>query len=80
MPKMNVNVKYLGMLAEVTGCDEETFRSAETSVNDFLETLFGKYPNLREKSFKVAQNQTIVSKEVKLSGEEIALLPPFSGG
>jgi len=32
------------------------------------------------KDFQVAQNNEIVTKETLVSGTEIALLPPFSGG
>ena len=47
---------------------------------NYLELLYKKYPNLKNKDFQVAQNREITSFETKISGEEIALLPPFSGG
>jgi molybdopterin synthase sulfur carrier subunit len=39
-----------------------------------------KYPRLRDLDFQIAQNNEIVSKEAVVTGNEIALLPPFSGG
>jgi len=77
---MNLKIKYFGLLAEITKCNEETLEFSKTSVSDLLEMLIEKYPSLKEKDFQVAQNLEIVSKETILSKSEIALLPPFSGG
>lgn len=77
---MNLKIKYFGLLAEITKCNEETLEFSKTSVSDLLEMLFEKYPSLKEKDFQVAQNLEIISKETILSKNEIALLPPFSGG
>ena len=77
---MNLNIKYFGLLAEVTQRSEETLSFSKTSVSDLLDVLFEKYPDLKEKDFQVAQNLEIVSKEAELLNTEIALLPPFSGG
>ena len=77
---MNLNIKYFGLLAEITQCKEETLVFSKNSVSDLLEVLFEKYPDLKEKDFQVAQNLEIVSKEAILLNTEIALLPPFSGG
>ena len=77
---MQLNIKYFGLIAEVTHCNEETFEFTDSTISELLEFLFGKYPELRTKDFQVAQNQEIVSFETIVSGEELALLPPFSGG
>ena len=77
---MNLNIKYFGLLAEITQCQEETLAFSKTSISDLLNVLFKKYPELKTKDFQVAQNHEIVSKEDKITGTEIALLPPFSGG
>lgn len=68
------------MLAEVTSCHEEKFQFSGTTVADLLEVLFGKYPALKNKSFKVAQQHDLVSEEATISSKEIVLLPPFAGG
>ncbi|WP_233357749.1 MoaD/ThiS family protein [Haloflavibacter putidus] len=44
------------------------------------QNLFEKYPELQQKDFKIAQNQELVSDETLLTGQEIAVLPPFAGG
>lgn len=77
---MNLNIKYFGLLAEITQCSEETIEFSKTRVSDLLEVLYERYPELKEKDFQVAQNNEIVSKEANLINTEIALLPPFSGG
>ena len=77
---MNLNIKYFGLLAEITQCQEETLEFSETSISDLLNVLFIKYPKLKHKDFQVAQNHEIVSKNENITATEIALLPPFSGG
>ena len=77
---MNLNIKYFGLLAEISGCTEEKLEFNKTSVSELMETLFEKHPSLREKDFQIAQNHEITSKEMPVTEYEIALLPPFSGG
>lgn len=77
---MNLNIKYFGLLAEISGCSEEQLDFTKTSVSELLETLFEKHPSLKEKDFQVAQNHEITSREMPVTESEIALLPPFSGG
>lgn len=77
---MILNIKYFGILTEVTKCQEETFMFSQSTVADLLNALFNKYPLLEERNFQVAQRQTLVSKDTIISEVEIALLPPFSGG
>ena len=77
---MQLNIKYFGLIAELTKCNEETLEFSKMTIAELIEALFAKYPELENKDFQVAQNQEIVSKEAAVSGEELALLPPFSGG
>ena len=77
---MNISIKYFGQLAEVTKQEEESVEFSKHSISDLVESLFVKYPDLKNKDFKVAQNQELVSVDAKITGAEIALLPPFAGG
>jgi molybdopterin synthase sulfur carrier subunit len=77
---MQLNIKYFGLIAELTLCNEETLEFSNTTISELLETLYNKYPELKTKDFQVAQNQEIVFNDTNISGEELALLPPFSGG
>ncbi|MCH4552854.1 NTP transferase domain-containing protein [Aestuariibaculum lutulentum] len=78
--KMTINIKYFGQIAEVTQIDEETIEHTKTTVTELIESLTLKYPKLKLKDFKVAQNKELVSNETLLTGEDIAILPPFAGG
>ena len=77
---MQITIKYFGLLVEVTGCSKELINTSAETINDLLKELYSKYPELKEKDFQVAQNNTIVDKSEPINQTEIALLPPFSGG
>jgi len=77
---MHITIKYLGQIAEVTNTQEESLEFSGSLVSELLETLHSKYDTLKTKDFQIAQNQELVSIETKLTGAEIALLPPFAGG
>ena len=77
---MNLTIKYFGLLAEITHCNEEILEFSGTSISEVLELLYSKYPSLKDKDFQIAQGLEIVSKDSIVSATEIALLPPFSGG
>lgn len=77
---MSTNIKYFGLLAEITSCREESLGNSPSTVNELLELLFEKYPDLKEKDFRVAIDQQLVTEDARITGGEIALLPPFSGG
>jgi molybdopterin synthase sulfur carrier subunit len=77
---MILNLKYFGQIAEITSCNQEELEFSGNTISEIKELLFNKYPSLQGKDFTIAQNQEIVSLETKVTGKEIALLPPFSGG
>ncbi|MFS4482947.1 MoaD/ThiS family protein [Hyunsoonleella sp. 2307UL5-6] len=77
---MLITIKYFGQIAEVTNKNEEQLEVSGTSISELLEQLYSIYNSLNNKNFKVAQNQELVGLDTKLTGNEIALLPPFSGG
>lgn len=49
---------------------------------DMLELdLKNKFPQLKNFTYRIAVNKEIINKNTKLNdGDEIAFLPPFSGG
>lgn len=77
---MRLKIKYFGLIAEITQCNEESIDFSKSTISELLEILFKKYPSLKNKDFQVAQNKEIVTKGINITGSEIALLPPFSGG
>ena len=77
---MQITIKYFGLIAEITKCEEEQISFTKNTISELLEDLFLIYPSLRTKHFKVAQNKEIVTIETEITTKEIALLPPFAGG
>lgn len=77
---MQLTIKYFGLIAEITQCEEESISFSGKFISDLVPILYDKYPNLKEKDFQVAQGQELVPVETEVSGKEIALLPPFAGG
>lgn len=77
---MILNIKYFGLLTEVTGTDEEKFEFDQSTVSELLAALRQRHPGLADKDFQVAQNHEIAAPGDTVSFGEIALLPPFSGG
>lgn len=77
---MKLTVKYFGLLAEVTHCQEEKIEFSGTQVSELLETIYSNHPKLKETDFQIAQNNTITNDETEILSTEIALLPPFAGG
>ena len=79
---MKINILLFGVLTEVTG---ETHLQVDaegiSDLNHLHEFLVQQYPGLKEKTFQYAVNQSISSAGHPLyAGDEVALLPPFSGG
>jgi len=77
---MQLNIKYFGLIAEIATCNEETIELSNATIADLKNVLIGKYPELNTKDFQIAQNKEVVSSNTIVTGEEIAILPPFSGG
>jgi len=77
---MHINIKYFGQIAEATKLESESIECLGKQVSDVLDILYSKHKELNNKIFKIAQNQELVHINTPLTGAEIALLPPFSGG
>ncbi|MBL4652895.1 MAG: MoaD/ThiS family protein [Flavobacteriales bacterium] len=79
---MKVTVKYLGNIAEHLKMEIEYIELPETSTyNGFIEVLNSLHFGLQGFVYKVAVNQKIVTENIQLKdNDEIAILPPFSGG
>lgn len=77
---MYITVKYFGQIAELTQRDEESIEFSGDLISELLDLLHSKYNDLKTKDFQIAQNQELVTNETKITGQDIALLPPFAGG
>jgi molybdopterin converting factor subunit 1 len=81
---MKVTVKFFAIARDLTGT-EKTILTFPTSLPAFsvLEQLLVKYPQLKEweNHLRVAVNCEYVSLEHVLhDGDEVAVIPPVSGG
>lgn len=81
---MRVRILFFGMLKELAGQASDTIDLAEgASVAEVLRHYESQIPRLKEamSSLAVAVNQEYARPDTKLNaGDEIALLPPVSGG
>ncbi|HUQ92910.1 MAG TPA: molybdenum cofactor biosynthesis protein MoaE [Bryobacteraceae bacterium] len=81
---MRVQVLFFGMLKDITGVTQQ---SIEVAPGSRLEAVFehyaGQCPRLRDaaRSVVMALNRQFVTRDAMLSdGDEVAFLPPVSGG
>lgn len=73
-------IKSFGILAEKLPQSEFEFPYQKDS-DELLKALNTKYPFLADLKFSLAVDKQLVQENTPLKGnEEIALLPPFSGG
>ena len=75
-----MEIKVFGQLIDVFGAEHISTEPAE-SVEALKVQLEKRFPALAEITFVVAVNRKVVHENISLTDkEEIALLPPFSGG
>lgn len=73
-------IKAFGVLAEKLPAAEFKFPYYEDT-EQLLNHLKKTYPELQSQKFSLAVDKNLVQQKTGLKGnEEIALLPPFSGG
>ena len=81
---MDVTVKFFATYREIAGLRETRVElPAGAKLRDLLERLFGAHPKLEghRASMLLAVNQEFADADVTLRpGDEVALLPPVSGG
>ena len=84
MQLMQVRVMFFGQLREIVGAPEERAELSEGArVEDLFERYGRRYPRLAEFRASIAPslNQEYVDWRAPLaSGDEVAFLPPVSGG
>ncbi len=81
---MQVQVTFYGVLQQIIGARRLTLELAEgASVGGLAETLSAQYPALAERlpTVAFAVGDALASSERLLQhGDQVALLPPVSGG
>jgi molybdopterin synthase sulfur carrier subunit len=75
-----IQVLFFGALAEITGTESIAIQTTENT-DQLSEKLLLLYPGLKNQTYKIAVNQTMISQKQDLKeGDVIALLAPFAGG
>lgn len=81
---MRVNVKLFAVLREKAGTAETSLELPDgTTVASAVEALASEFPQLRDhlQSVAFAVNRSYVKSRTSLGdGDELALIPPVSGG
>lgn len=81
-----IKVLLFASLAEQAGCDEMTVSEPIHSVRALIDTLAYINPRVHQaicsrRTFLVAVNQQLVKPDATISdGDEIAFMPPVTGG
>ena len=81
-----ITVKYFASLRSIAGIEQDCFDLGNETTMQNLNDVIGKtHPKLkdmiREKKVLVSVNQDMASpNSIVKDGDEVALLPPFSGG
>lgn len=77
---MALNLLFFGNLSEITGCRNMTIENT-SNVKGLKDHLHRLYPDLQKRNYMIAVNQNMAGNEQSLQDhDEVALLPPFSGG
>jgi molybdopterin converting factor subunit 1 len=83
-PTIRVKVLFFGRVRELTGLSEENGEiSAGATLGDLLERYLRRYPELAgfRASLVASRNQEFAAWDTRIAGgDEIAFLPPVSGG
>ena len=80
-----IKVKYFANLKEIAGKSEEELDATELSLEKFSQLIEHSQPKIaeliRQKKIMVSVNHDVAgTRTIIREGDEIALLPPFSGG
>lgn len=73
-------MQYFGVITEIAGKTVEDLELGKTSVEELKTLLNDKYPALALVQYKVSVNKKIRENGHIGPGDEVVLMPPFSGG
>jgi molybdopterin converting factor small subunit len=74
-----MKILYFGQLVDVTKMEQEELNDLQ-DLNALKVRLEEKYPLLKDKSYIFSVNQKVTQEAQLQATDEIALMPPFSGG
>lgn len=77
---MSIQVKLFGPLADAVGKSQMDMNGIN-DIDSLKQKMFVDFPKLKNYHFVIAVHKKIINENQTLkSGDEVALLPPFSGG
>jgi sulfur-carrier protein len=77
---MTVKVLFFGILEEIAATNCKHYREIK-SIKELKLKLEDDFPEIAHYNFRIAYNNEIINGDGLLNdGDEIALLPPFTGG
>ncbi|WP_246535362.1 MoaD/ThiS family protein [Litoribacter ruber] len=80
LEKQTIKIMAFGVIAEKLGQAELKIEQPQ-NISELRETLLNTYPQLASLKFTIALNKQVVSEDKAIGpDDEVALLPPFSGG
>jgi molybdopterin synthase sulfur carrier subunit len=79
---MRVNVLAFGIAKDIVGGSSVSVETEGSTVDDLKQSLQQQFPSLQQlSSYMIAVNNEYVRSNVTLSeGDEVAIIPPVSGG
>ncbi len=83
---MKIKVKFFSIIKDYVGTDEVTFEfSNNIKLSELLEIIKSKWPSIRKLEDEVPiialVNGSICQEDLNLKdGDEVAIIPPVSGG
>ncbi|MCX6013325.1 MAG: MoaD/ThiS family protein [Chloroflexi bacterium] len=79
---MRITIKFFALYREITGENDITIEAQKGStVASLSKELSKKFPGFPSNPSMVAVNSEFVESDYKIkNGDEMAFLPPFSGG
>lgn len=77
-----MTIQFFASIAEITGCESVSLEGTTSDTYVLRERLEAKWPAIKNATYALAVNRKIVTHEPYplTEKDEIALLPPFSGG
>ncbi|MBG0859388.1 MAG: MoaD/ThiS family protein [Bacteroidales bacterium] len=77
---MQVRVLFFGVLAEITKTNSKLYGDVN-SVSHLRSKIFDDFPEIVHYNYRISVNNEIISDDPILKdGDEVAFMPPFSGG
>jgi molybdopterin converting factor small subunit len=77
---MNITVLFSGVLAEVAKTSVKHYRNVN-SFGDLKLRIEDDFPEMIYYNYRISVNQEIINNEPSLKdGDEVAFLPPLTGG